>query len=93
MTFDKRITLGNVLTIISFAIVGFMFIFTSNATALDASEKVSVLEPKVNANTVAVTRLTTVSDNRSDDIKYLTLVVKAIADAVDADIPIKDPTE
>ena len=92
MTFDKRITLGNILTIISFVVIGLLFVFTTRITSVNAAESVKGLVPRVQANTIAVQELKVISENRSQDMIYLTQVVRAIAIAVDAEIPIKDPT-
>jgi len=92
MVFDKRITLGNVLTIISFFVIGVLFALTTRVTSVNAAESVKNLTPKVIANTQAVQELQKISENRSQDMIYLTQVVRSIAVAVKAEIPIKDPS-
>lgn len=98
MTFDKRITLGNVLTIVSFFAIGLAFVFTTRSTAVEAaqsSEKnaglISQNTDAIRTNTEAIDELQHASDNSSKDMEYLTIVVQAIADAVDAKIPIREP--
>ena len=93
MSLDKRITLGNILTIISFVVVGLSFAFATRTTSVEAAESVKNLVPKVEANTEAVRALKVASENRSNDMIYLTDVVRAIAVAVDAEIPIRDPSK
>jgi hypothetical protein len=93
MMFDKRITLGNLLTILSFFFIGITFALSVSATSVSNRESIDILVPKVDANTQAVLRLEEKSADRADDIQYITDVVKAIADKVDAKIPIKDPSK
>jgi len=92
MIFDRRITLGNILTILSFVAIGLIFVITTRTTSVEAAESVRNLAPRVSANTQAVRNLQIISENRSEDMKYLTAVVRSIAVKVDAEIPIKEPT-
>jgi len=59
---------------------------------VNAADAVANLEPRVAQNTALIRDLEDMSDHRGEDIQYITDVVKAIADAVDAKIPIKDPS-
>ena len=100
MTLDKRITVGNILTMISFFVAGLVFVLTTQAASVRAVSAVSELAPRVEinesrieVNADAIALLQNASVTRGEDMEYLTEVVRAIAVAVKAEIPIKSPSK
>ena len=96
----KELTFGNILQLLGMFVIAVLFISGGTSTANDNKAEIVIVKAEIKQNSVDIEALKDVDSKRDgevqnikDDLVYHTDILIAIAEKVDAKVPIKKPSQ